>query len=397
MEENVKYPLIGFVWLMLCPLLALPYIVWGIYHQRKGAFLLFSLLLGIFAFISFPSEDLYRHYFIYTFLSVRPIGAITWIEITLNGMIPYVYWFMSHTGITFGWLRFVELTLGFYLLSLVFRYLMDQCSYNNNERFIRFILLFLYFDFLYTTMGVKFGFALCLYIYSLHQLINLQQIKKGLFWLLFCCCWHLSFVFTAPAIFVLYKLNLSRTKALWLCLALAIIMPIFIHIAGSLLLGRRFDFYFSKKADDVTSYAAMTPIGLALYILPKLTIVPLVIILLKNYTADSKWCRIALGWLILAIALMSNAVTFYRFWWAFMSVGILAFLELEMKVVIQKRTLQYLLLAGVGFTILNMMTYHKEVMYSPYYKSLWPAPLVLSQDYEKQEVYYIIQHDGDFR
>ena len=178
MEENVKYPLIGFVWLMLCPLLALPYIVWGIYHQRKGAFLLFSLLLGIFAFISFPSEDLYRHYFIYTFLSVRPIGAITWIEITLNGMIPYVYWFMSHTGITFGWLRFVELTLGFYLLSLVFRYLMDQCSYNNNERFIRFILLFLYFDFLYTTMGVKFGFALCLYIYSLHQLINLQQIKK---------------------------------------------------------------------------------------------------------------------------------------------------------------------------------------------------------------------------
>ena len=57
MEGSVKYPLIGFVWLMLCPLLALPYIVWGIYHQRKGAFLLFSLLLGIFAFISFPSED----------------------------------------------------------------------------------------------------------------------------------------------------------------------------------------------------------------------------------------------------------------------------------------------------------------------------------------------------
>jgi hypothetical protein len=36
-------------------------------------------------------------------------------------------------------------------------------------------------------------------------------------------------------------------------------------------------------------------------------------------------------------------------------------------------------------------------MYSPYYKSLWPAPLVLSQDYDKQEVYYKIQHDGDFR
>ena len=143
------------------------------------------------------------------------------------------------------------------------------------------MLLFLYFDFLYTTMGVKFGFALCLYIYSLHLLMNLQQRKSGLFWLIFCCCWHSSFVFTAPAVFVLYKLNLSRTKALWLCFALAIIMPILIHFAGSMLLGRRFDFYFSKKADDVTSYAAMTPIGLALYILPKLTIVPLAIILLK--------------------------------------------------------------------------------------------------------------------
>jgi len=396
-KEGLRYALIGLAWLLLCPLLALPYIVWGIYQQRRGAMLLFSLLLGIFAYISFPSEDLYRHYFIYTFLAVRPISTIGWIDITLNGMIPYVYWIMSHTGITFGWIRFTELTLGFYLFSRVFSFLMDQQGYSKKERFMRFILFFLFFDFLYTTMGVKFGFALCLYIYGLHQLINLGNMKTGAFWILFCCCWHASFVFTVPVIFVFYRLQLSRTKALWLCFALAVITPIVIHFAGSMLLGRRFDFYFSKKADDVASYAAMTKIGLALYILPKLTVVPLAVILLKHYTTDSKWSRIALGWLILAVALMSNAVTFYRFWWAFMSVGIIAFLELEMKTAIPRQALQTLIVAGICFTCLNMTTYHKEVMHSPYYKSLWPAPLVLSQDYDKQVVYYKIQHDGDFR
>ena len=118
--------MIGVVWLLLCPLLALPYILWGIWQQRRGAYALFSLWLGIMAYISFPSEDLYRHYFLYTFFEVRPISAVSWIDVSLNGVLPYIYWVMSHAGIAYAWLRLMEITIGFYLLTRVYRWMLSQ-------------------------------------------------------------------------------------------------------------------------------------------------------------------------------------------------------------------------------------------------------------------------------
>ena len=73
---------------MLCPLLSIPFIVYGIYYRQKGAYLLLSLLLGIFAFISAPSEDIYRHYCQYEYFSIRPITAIKLADVTLNGVLP---------------------------------------------------------------------------------------------------------------------------------------------------------------------------------------------------------------------------------------------------------------------------------------------------------------------
>lgn len=398
-KEGLRYAVIGVVWLLLCPLLALPYILWGIWQQRRGAYALFSLWLGIMAYISFPSEDLYRHYFLYTFFEVRPISAVSWIDVSLNGVLPYIYWVMSHAGIAYAWLRLMEITIGFYLLTRVYRWMLSQSQreYSKGEQFARASLVFLFFDFLYTVMGVKYGFALCLYVYALHLLMNLGQRKWGIVVLIITCAWHSSFVFTAPMVWALYRLKLSKKKALWLCVILAVLAPIAIYTVGEAILGRRFDFYFSKKAGDVISYGAMTPIGFALFILPKLAILPLAVVVMKHYNAERRWCRIALGWLILTVALMSNAVTLYRFWWAVMAVDVMALFEIEVYEPLSEKTIRGLILAGICFTCLNCLTYHKELMHSPYYKAFYPAPLTLSQDYQKQEVYYKIQHDGSFR
>ena len=397
MEGSVKYPLIGFVWLMLCPLLALPYILWGIWHQRRGAYGLFSLWLGIMAYISFPSEDLYRHYFLFTFLEIRPLSAITWVDVSLNGILPFIYWTMGHTGIAYAWLRFAELAIGFWLLIKVYRYMTESLDLSASGRFARFGLLFLFFDFLYTVMGVKYGFALCTYVYSLHLFVNLNQRKGGLAMMALTCMWHSSFIFTTPVVWILYQLKLSKKQTMWLCATLAVVAPIIIFTFGEAILGRRFDFYFSKKAANVVSYAAMTPIGVTLFILPKLAVAPLAVVVMKHYSTDGRWCRIALGWLIMTAALMSNAVTLYRFWWSFMATGVMALYEAEAKELFKPSTIRLLIISGICFTCLNMLTYHKEVLNSPYYKALYPAPLTLSQDYTKQEVYYKIQHDGDFR
>lgn len=394
----MKYTLIGFVLLMLSPLLSVPYIIYGIWHRKKGAYFLFSLLLGLMAYLSVPSEDLYRHYYLFSYFAVRPVSSVSWIDISLNGVIPYLYWVMAHTGIPYGLVRLVELTVGFWLLCLVFDWMTDHTGrdFSKGEVFARFAILFLFFDFMYTTMGVKFGFALCTYIYSLHMILNKGRKTEGILWFVLTCCWHSSFIFTGLLVYAIYRFKPSRKTALWICGLLAIAAPLVIGMAGEALLGRRFEFYFSGRS-DVASYGAMTTAGLLLYILPKLTVIPFAILLLRHYNAEQKWCRIALGWLILAIAMISNAVTFYRFWWAFMATGVIMFLELERLVTFPKRTIGTLIVCGCLFTALNALTYHSEVMHSPYYKAFAPAPVILSQDYDKQWVYSHIKHNGRIR
>lgn len=391
--------IIGFILLLLSPLLSIPYILNGIYLRRKGFFLLFSLLLGIFAFISFPSYDLYRHFCEYNRLSTLPISSISWIDTSLNGILPYIYWLMAHIGIPFGFLRFVELFIGFYLLTIVFRHMTEGSvkQHTHKERFVRFGILFFFFDFLYTTMGVKYGFALCIFIYSIHQFINLSNRKTGILCFIIACLWHSSFVFTGLVIFFIYRLNPNKKTALITCGILAIIIPLLIALIGPYLFDRRFDFYFSKRADNTTSYSAMSTIGLVLYLLAKSTVIPLAYIVIKHYDKQTKWCRIALGWLILSVILISNSVTFYRFWWAFMAVSVFAFFELESKISFSRSTLAILICSGMLFTCLNVITYHKEVLNSTYYRAIYPAPLVLSSDYQKQQVFYLLRTDGDFK
>jgi len=396
---DAQYTLLSVLFLTLCPLLSVPFILYAVYHRQRGAYAVLALLLGIMAFISAPSEDLYRHFCLYSRFSVRPLSAITWMDTSLNGILPYLYWLMARLGISFSYLRFFELTVGFYLLCRIFDEMIEQSTvpYTSQERMVRFAIFFLFFDFLYTTMGVKFGFALCTYLYSLHLIIVRHRTAAGLCFFLLTCMWHVSFVFTGPAVHAIYRYKPSRSTVAWACVVLAVVVPVIISIAGSYLFGRRFDFYFSKKADDVTSYAAMTLPGLMLYILPKLAVIPFALILLKRYTTDTPWCRIATGWFLLAVVMMSNAVTFYRFWWAFMATGPLLVLELERRRRFSQRTLMGLIASGLLFTAFNMTAYHKEVTYSPYYRALYPAPLVIATDFDKRWVFNNIAHDGDFK
>lgn len=398
-QTDIRFLFVGFVLLLLCPVLSVPFIIYGIYYRKKGSFAALSLLLGVFAFISAPSGDLYRHYCQYNYFSIRPLSAITWTDISLNGILPYLYWSMSHLNISFSYLRFFELSTGFYLLCCIFNYMIDSSEgkYSNNDIFIRFVILFLFFDFLYTTMGVKFGFALCTYLYSMHMIINRKNRIVGCIFFIFTCIWHSSFIFTGSLVYAIYILKPNKNTAIYLCSILAIILPIIISLIGYFLFGRRFDFYFSGKADDVTSYHAMTTIGFVLYILPKLTIIPFALILIKKYNKESRWCRIALGWFMLSIIFITNAVTFYRFWWAFMTIGIFFLLDMEkLSVCFSKYQIRNLFVCGLLFTALNMIVYHNEIIYSQYYRSLYPIPLVMSSDYSKTWVYSHIKHDGDF-
>lgn len=396
---EIQFLLIGIVFLTLCPLLSIPFIVYGIYHQQKGAYALLSLLLGVFAFISAPSGDLYRHYCQYNYFAIRPFSSITWVDISLNGVLPCLYWIMARANIGFSYLRFFELSVGFYLICNIFNYMINtsNANYSKKDTFIRFALLFLFFDFLYTTMGVKFGFALCTYLYSLHLVLNKQKWTTGIIFFVITCMWHSSFLFTGPFVYAIYLIKPQKKSAIILCILLAIVIPLIISIIGVILFGRRFDFYFSNKADNVTSYSAMTKIGLLLYILPKLTIIPFAIILLRKYVTESAWCRIALGWFMLSVILITNAVAFYRFWWAFMSIGVFLILDLESKNgLFASKTIHKLVICGILFTALNCLVYHKEIIYSNYYRSIYPIPLVINSDYEKRWVLKNIQYDGDF-
>ena len=88
---------------LLSPLLALPYILLGIYRQERSAYFFFALFLGFLAWLQVPLSDLFRHSlniyhyldkpFSYAYVNKQSadyfIPIVNWILV--NGNIPYQY------------------------------------------------------------------------------------------------------------------------------------------------------------------------------------------------------------------------------------------------------------------------------------------------------------------
>lgn len=226
---------------LLSPLLALPYILLGIYRQERSAYFFFALFLGFLAWLQVPLSDLFRHSLnIYHYLD-KPFSYAYVNKQSADYFIPIVNWILVNGNIPYQYLRLFSVTESFFLLTVIFNYMIEtsEREYTYGEVFMRFCIMYLFFEFIMTTSGVRYGFAVCQYIYALHLVFN----KK-------------SIVFFG--------------------LLSVVLIPIISHF--SYLLGRRADWYFgggNSVSDNsaITIYGFILTIGVRLFLLPFLVLV----------------------------------------------------------------------------------------------------------------------------
>ena len=243
---------------LLSPLLALPYILLGIYRQERSAYFFFALFLGFLAWLQVPLSDLFRHSLnIYHYLD-KPFSYVYVNKQSADYFIPIVNWILVNGNIPYQYLRLFSVTESFFLLTVIFNYMIEtsEREYTYGEVFMRFCIMYLFFEFIMTTSGVRYGFAVCQYIYALHLVFNKKSWLPALFFALFATQIHVSFAFFIPISVLLYWLCSTKRKTIvFFGLLSVVLIPIISHF--SYLLGRRADWYFGG-GNSVSDNSATT-------------------------------------------------------------------------------------------------------------------------------------------
>lgn len=395
LQNDKGYLLLTGIIFLLSPLCALPLIFYGIYYRKKGAFLMLAIFMGVMGWLFAPMHDLYRHTFTYHYYEHQPFTATVHpFNLVMNGSSSFIFWLLSHFDIPFEAMRSSIVTISFYLLCAVFNYMIDHSShqYQRQDIFLRFLIFLLFFDMFYVIEGIRYGFSMCVYIYALHHLINRDNKTTAVLLFLFAGSWHIAFFYFGSMTWFMYLLKMRRSSYL-LFFFLSMVSIILAYSQFAALIGQeRAQWYISGKG--VAHYSGMTAIGLTVYLLMKFAAIPYAVLVFKYYSKDSGWMRIGMAWIFLSLSVSFSAITFYRSWWVFTTMGIFLLLHIENHVELGRRWLSILLLSSILFCSVATIRFHSYILYSNYYRIIQPVPYILTQTYDQKWINYNIQPSG---
>lgn len=385
-----------FLLFFISPVLSLPKVLAGIKEGKRSSFFLMALFMGLFAYCTMPDQDLFRHFEHFENYSTCELRDITYLDFSLSGIEVYVFSIMGKLGIHFDYFRLWTLFTGFYLLSDIFYWktIHNDTPYTTADFFNRYIIFLLFFDLFYTVMGLRYGFAICLYLYGVFMLIERKKMIPAVLFLISAYLFHTSFLFLGGASLGLYYLRINKRNMI-LLVALAFIAMTWFFTYYSDVIGHRAEWYSSTS--KVTMYSNMTTNGLIGFFGPKLCALPFVYIVFFYNIKGSKWGRMAVAWLCLSLICITNAVFFYRIWWVFSAIGIFLVLDLEkLYGCFDEKLIQKLKYAGILFVLFNAIPHRNMFIRSDYYRLLEPVPVILYENYEINEILKKYPTAGDF-
>lgn len=372
--------------LLLCPLLALPFILSGMYRQKKGAYFLFSLFLGLLSWLQIPSGDLFRHTLQYYEEFGKPIEHIFDFSTGFHDFIATLAkWILVNNDLSFQYFRLFSMTESFYVLSLIYLWMIKNSpiSYTRSQAFIRFIFLFLFFEFVQTTSGTRYCFAVYNYIYGLHLLFDLRKRFLALVFFAFAVCIHDTLLFLIPLSFIIYTGCKSRKRGLTILIVCSI-LALAVISSLTFLMGRRAEFYFEDgNSLGGNTFQEVTIYGFILFTLSRAFLIPFGYISFKYFNPKAPWVRMMMVWTILMCVFISNGVMIFRIA-VFMS-AIIPYLviSIERYTVFRRNMFKLLMFCAIMNTIFNTVNYRTYIANSRFEYIATPVPIILGYIYER--------------
>lgn len=382
--------------LLISPLFALPLILKKIYYRQRYAFIYFSIFCGLFAYLTIPFADLWRHtvhyfsYANYQFADIIDDFAIH------DYFLPVVSWFLNNLNIPFDYLRLFELIECVLIMSYAFNDMIDNSTveYSNKDIWVRYVIMLLFFKFIITIASVRFGFACFQYVFAYYLLYNKQNKLGFILFLLFSITIHNSFLYFGLLAEAIRIFNKSKVSSWIIVLIGSLVVGVLLQ-KYSYLLGVRADWYFGEGSDiSGGGYAAnMTMNGFILAILPRVFVVPFMWLAYRNMDLGNKWVNLCISWSILGLVFISNPFVLMRIIQLIGKMAIFVFLAIEFASCEKISNIKLYVICGLLFVFASCIDNRKYFMYSRYEQLALPIPYILSNYYEEQ---WVLSHvDGN--
>lgn len=206
------------VFLIISPLLSLPFIINLINKEVKGATYLMAVFMAIFAFLFPPMGDLYKHNMIY--YSWGTGDFLLWLD--MNSKTDYVIWGMSYIfsslNIKFEYIRLIITLIEFLIFSWIYEKYVLNKPLSHKIKMRAYWLMCIGFIPLYQILGMRHGLAIVLFLYAILNLYEENRLKYSLVYFVLSAVVHFHFAPLAILAIVNNFYPLVRSKKIFFIL-----------------------------------------------------------------------------------------------------------------------------------------------------------------------------------
>jgi|GEM_PF-6422489 hypothetical protein len=205
----------------LFPFVSLPIVFRRIYEGKKYALHFLAIFMGLLSVYYFPFGDQYRYLEklnLYSSLSFGEVFDIESIFIYKNLNLVNVYVFVaSKLNLTLEFIRFTLIVSCYLLVFSVYEnFVQDKYDLCLNDKWIRFLILYLSVPFFFICFGFRTGMGGCFLIYGISNLINGKRMKAFVGILFSVLCHILFLIYVAFIMLIINRKNKISRKVVFL-------------------------------------------------------------------------------------------------------------------------------------------------------------------------------------
>lgn len=184
--------ILSIITFFLNPILALPFNILEIINRKKYAAVLFSITMGLLAFVLIPNEgyDLIRVYERYDLLhSFTFLQLIDYLSLNLDFTFYLYSWFLGKLNLPKELLPFTAIFLIYLITFTIYINWSKESNPPKAKRIIFFIFVLFFVPFLSTYSGIRNNTALALFSFGLYMIITNQK-RSGVFYVILANITH---------------------------------------------------------------------------------------------------------------------------------------------------------------------------------------------------------------
>ena len=386
---------------LIYPILLLPSILLDIGKKKEYAIVLFSIFLGLTAYLYPPTGDLYRGAMdFYNYINLSWTQMVQNLQEEFDFLYPVLSWFLAQLSLSPDFLRFLYVSIGVYFIFLIFADIANEQNWKQKKVILLFVIVFLMVR--YTYFMYRFGFSLALFTYGVYLFSFKNNYLKAILLFIISALNHFSFIiFVALFIFV-YCIKFKGNKPLSLIFFITSFIlsgDLVSVIIKSLPIGQEVINHLLMYTEGYYGGEYLENHSSNYILLSKLLQCNYVVLYYQYYSMFKT--NMFSGW-ITGLLVINFLVS------PFPSVSgrIQVILVLSLLIYVAKhfnydlclkktcRQLKLLLYTGIFYTLICTWSIRRELSISNEYKIILPTPFIISSSYDYEWMHQNINSDG---